>query len=453
MAPFAVQAQDLSRLQTLLSTTPQGGWVKASTGNFSSAWPVGSTSVGSTYPTLYGPGAIVYAWSSFAWDSNRGEMMLWGGGHANYAGNEMYTWRADTGAWARDSLPSRAVGNYIIDNAAPQSAHTYDGNVFVPNNDLFINFLGPTYNTGDRSKILVNGVAVNAGPWMFDPRLADGNKVGGTTGSGYDSSSLGANMWINRQGQWTGTEGPYAPYVATAYRSELGKDVVYLSMDQGSSHFPKLVRYTLGDVRNGGLDKWETIGVTTNSIVRGGTATLDTAHNLFVRAAFADNLGDLTVWNLANANATNPNLNPDIAVHLVKTNGTAFVMNENLAIEYDQANDQFILWDGSAQGKVWSTRATYLGNGQLASTWVITELASTTILQPSGNFQTGVYGKFKYIPELGAFMALNEFNTATLDAEVWLYKPFATAVPEASTVTMMLMGLGLVAWRLRRRKV
>ncbi|MBK9234536.1 MAG: hypothetical protein IPO19_00090 [Rhodoferax sp.] len=43
---------------------------------------------------------------------------------------------------------------------------------------------------------------------MFDPTKADPNKVGGTTGSGYDSSSIGGNMWINRQGQWTGTEGP-----------------------------------------------------------------------------------------------------------------------------------------------------------------------------------------------------------------------------------------------------
>lgn len=447
-----VAAQDLSRLQSLLAATPEGGWVKASTASYSDAWPTGSTSVNTMYPTQYGPGAIVYSWGSFAWDTNRGELLLWGGGHANYAGNEMYRWQADTGTWERGSLPSMVVAStYVVDHAAPQAAHTYDNNIFLPVNDMFVSFGGPVYNSGTVWNILVNGQPTVAGPWMWDPRKADPNKVGGTTGSGYDPSSLGGNMWINRMGQWTGTQGPYSPYGTTAYRNEGGKDVVYLTMDSFSSQFPSLMRYTLGDIRNGELDHWERIGVTVNSHIAQGVSTLDSKNNLLVRTAFNGNLSDLAVWNLANANPTNPGLNPDIPVNLVKTDGSPFVMTGAFAMEYDDANDQYILWDGSPLGEVWTTRASFEANGQLSRTWVVSELTSATSAHPSGSFSGGVLGKWKYIPELDAFLALNEFSGTTLDAEVWLYKPFAAAVPELGTSGLFALGLAFLSWRIRAR--
>src|SRR5687768_10761591 len=59
-------ADSFERLSSLLAATPEGGWVKASTGLFWDAWPTGADAV----PGQYGwPGAIVRAWSSFAWDS------------------------------------------------------------------------------------------------------------------------------------------------------------------------------------------------------------------------------------------------------------------------------------------------------------------------------------------------------------------------------------------------
>ena len=444
-------AQDLSRLQSLLATTPEGGWVNVGVGSFNAAWPTGSTSAGTVYPTANGPGAIVYAWSGFAWDSNRGEILLWGGGHANYAGNEIYRWQADTGTWDRGSLPSKVISsNYVVDHAAPQAAHTYDGNIFLPVNDMFVSFGGPIYNNGEEWRTLVNGVATRAGPWMWDPTKADANKVGGTTGSGYDPATLGGNMWINRQGQWTGNQGTYSPHVTTAYRNEGGQDVVYLTMDSFNSQFPGLYRYTLGDIRNGGLDNWQRIGVTANSNAAQGVLTLDSVSNLLVRTATNGTLGDLAVWKLANSNSTNPTLNKDTPVHLVTSTGTPFVMTQNHAIEFDDANNQYILWDGSAQGKVWSTRAVFNPNGTIASTWVVTELPSTTTAQPSGNFATGVLGKLKYVPELDAFIALNEFGT-NQDAQVWLYKPFSSAVPEPHVGVLMLVGAGFLLWRRRSR--
>lgn len=446
------QAQDLSRLQNLLASTPAGGWVKVNTGLYSSAWPTGSVAVPA--PTG-GPGAIVYSWSGFAWDSNRAEIVLWGGGHANYSGNEIYLWHADTGLWSRGSLPSARNGNYIVDAAAPQSSHTYDGNTFLPVNDLFITFGGPTYNSGEGFVNFVNGVEVKAGPWMWDPTKANPNLVGGTTGSGYDPTVAGGNMWINRQGQWTGTEGPYSPHNTAAYRTENGHDVVYLTMDSWNSLHPALMKYTIGDVRNGGLDKWEWIGVTNTSLVGQGAGTLDTTNNLFVRTAKNGAIGDLAVWDLDFANPNNPNANADIPVHLVQPDGTPFVMDGWYGIDYDAADGQLVLWDDRNQGKVWVTQAVYGPDGRLSTTWVVVPLLSTTAAQPTNVSVDGVLGKWKYVPELGAFMAMDELD-ATKDAGIWLYKPLPTAltaaVPEPGSTSLMLAGLSVVGLWLRSRR-
>jgi len=444
----------LTYLEGLLAATPEGGWVKASTNVFSDAWAGGSTAV--QYPSYQNPGAIVSAWSSVAWDSTRGDLLLWGGGHANYAGNEMYVWDGATGSWGRGSLSSRVDSNYfVVDNAAPQSAHTYDNNIYLPMNDMFLTFGGASFQSGGGFTVLNGSTVEHAGPWLWDPTKADPNKVGGTTGSGYDPTSIGGEMWINRQGQWTGIEAVGYGNGTAAYRTENGKDVVYLTADTQSSGFPSLYRYTLGDVRNGGIDTWEKIGVMENSAAFAGAGTIDSKNNLYIRTA--KNTGqytsELAVWDISKANANNPNANKDIAIQLVKEDGTPFLMTGAFGIEYDMANDQILLWDGSDKGTVWSVRISYDPSGNILTTLTVKKLISTTLAQPTGNFSNGVFGKWDYIDELDAFIAVNEFFSATGDAEVWLYKPFSDhaggdggsgTVPEPGSLALACIALALM---------
>lgn len=438
---------DISRLQGLLAAIPEGGWVQANTTTYSSAWVAGAAAVP---PTPGGPGSVVAAWSSFAWDSTRGDLLLWGGGHANYAGNEMYVWDGGTGAWARGSLSSRVDASYnVVDNAAPQSAHTFDNNNYLPINDMFLTFGGGAYQSGSN----FSSAKGREGPWLWDPAKADPNKVGGTSGSGYDPTSLGGNMWTNRQGQWSGTEVPGYINGTTAYRTENGKDVVYLTADSNASGFPSLYRYTLGDVRNGGADKWEMVGVMVNSVGYTGAATIDTANNLYVRSSIGGAYGDLAVWDLDYSNPANPGNNRDVSVNLQYADGTPFEINASYGVEYDSASGKILLWSGAAKGKVWSVSPEMDSAGKVLNKWTVTALSSTTAQQPSGNFGTGVLGKWKYVSELGAFVALNEYSFSTGDAEVWLYKPFALAVPEPSVYLMMLAGVGVMGWVMRRRRM
>src|SRR4051794_10697886 len=72
-------AEDVQYLRDLLAATPPGGWVRANTNRFSDAWTTGPDALPDG--SFSDPSAVVRAWSSFAWDSNRGNLLLFGGGH------------------------------------------------------------------------------------------------------------------------------------------------------------------------------------------------------------------------------------------------------------------------------------------------------------------------------------------------------------------------------------
>lgn len=458
----------MQRLTSLLGTTPEGGWVQANTNSFSDAWPTGADAV--NVNSYSNPGRIVSAWSSFAWDSTRQDLLLFGGGHANYAGNEMYVWDGATGKWGLGSLPSRTVSagpyqpSYIVDGVAPQSVHTYDNNLYLPHNDMFVTFGGAVYNSGGRFTTNIGGVEQKAGPYLWDPTKADPAKVGGTTGSGYNMVNVaeGGNMWTNRAGS---IDNPalydFAAWHVngtTAYSEENGKDVAYFTANIQASGNAYLFRYEFGDVRGGGIDQIIQVGDSINSLTAKGAATIDTDHNLYIRTAQGalanGHTAELAVWDL-----TNPagGIRHDIPVDLVNPDGTPFTLanSGNMGIDYDPKHHQLVLWDGNATdpGTVWTVDVPdgpVSGIG--ASPWVAIKHTSTTAATPHGSFETGVLGKWKYVSELGAFVALDEMKNG--DAGVWLYKPTSVSVvPEPESYAMLLAGLSMITViALRRRK-
>ena len=79
---------NLTPLLNTLSATPERSWVRVNLNNYQDVWapddlrPLNLAS----NPT---PEKIIIAWSSFAWDTKRGKLILYGGGHANYSGNDI----------------------------------------------------------------------------------------------------------------------------------------------------------------------------------------------------------------------------------------------------------------------------------------------------------------------------------------------------------------------------
>ncbi|MBW8844399.1 MAG: hypothetical protein JF607_05435 [Burkholderiales bacterium] len=417
-----VQAQDLQRLKGLLDSVTPGSWVQANVNSFSTAFPVGSVAVPSS--GLSDSGAVVRAWSSFTWDSQRGNLLLFGGGHYNYLGNEMYVWNGSTGLWTRGSLPSAVFApDYMVtDNSAPQSAHTYDNNNFLPVNDRFLTFGGATHPYGGIFRAPIDGVITRTGPWMWNPNLADATKIGGSSGSGYDPSVAGGSMWTDRRLSQSGATLASHINGTTAYRTENGKDVLYVTSDGGQTGLPSLYRYTVGNVANGESDQIEWIGRTASVVAHEGAGTIDTARNLFVRTTgHPEYANDLLIWKLTGASSSSIVL--EVGVDLVKEDGSALSLALGAGLDYDEILDQYVAWDGTDGGTVYVFRAETDAAGNLLKQWHAKTVKSQTLAQPTGHFVTGVFGKWKYVKQLGAYVALDEYNSGIGDAGVWFYKP------------------------------
>jgi hypothetical protein len=94
-------------------------------------------------PGRTGPAAVMSAWSGGAYDSRRDQLVVTGGGHTDYAGNELYafdiaalTWRRIWGPTPAGQIQTGSVAygeTYL--NGDPRSVHTYAGLVYLPTQD------------------------------------------------------------------------------------------------------------------------------------------------------------------------------------------------------------------------------------------------------------------------------------------------------------------------------
>jgi hypothetical protein len=122
-------------------------------------------------PNGSGPTSIIAAWNGGFFDSTRNRYIVMGGGHGDYAGNEMYAFSLDTLQWSRiwgptpnSQIPPQpaAVGE-TYDDGNPRSRHTYSGIQYLPNVDKYFVHGGSLWS-GSGGFGLVT--------WFFDPTTA-----------------------------------------------------------------------------------------------------------------------------------------------------------------------------------------------------------------------------------------------------------------------------------------
>ena len=288
-------------LLPLVGTMPEGTWAKVSSNLFSDVWtppelrPLNHLS----NPT---PASIILPWSGFGWDTRRGDLIIYGGGHANYSGNDVYRWHASSLLWERASLPSEITqiytsnGYMAIDgtDAAPASAHTYDNDIYLPIIDRFLTLGGGLYNTGGpyiRADEVTPGAVRTTGPYLFDPDRANGNEVGGTTGSHVQRVAphpeiLGGRMWQNRdltKNRPSDAKPTKYGMGCTAYAEENGADVVYIGATGGGGTNLDLFRYQITDAADPTTDSMSKVGRFWYGTAGQTSCAYDPFRKLFVR--------------------------------------------------------------------------------------------------------------------------------------------------------------------------
>ena len=159
-------------------------------------------------PNQSGFAAVITAWSGGAADIKRGRLLVWGGGHGDYSGNEIYAFDINTLKWDRLSNPSTNVGgdesSGIYPDGTPRARHTYDYIEYIPTIDAFCTFGGgamyPTGGTGSRKTFCYD--------FKLNKWIQKNDAITGGIGaiSGYDPYTQ--KLWI----QGTGNNPPLAEW-------------------------------------------------------------------------------------------------------------------------------------------------------------------------------------------------------------------------------------------------
>lgn len=402
-----------------LSTMAPNSWQRLNLNTFVSVVPQDSQL---PIQTFVSPTTKISAWTGAAWDSNRGNLLLWGAAYNGYEGNEVYVWNGNTGLWSRGSLPSQVTpvnangAMTTVDgvNNAPVSGETYDNLVYLQNVDR----LGVVGVSRDGQTWLNQDGSVT-GPYFWDPAKANANQVGGITGSQVSpdtfASVVGGQMWQNRNNgdQLNGTWGKQSHGTSDAI-SVNGKDVVYLT-----DEFDRLWRYTVSGL-DPATDTWELIGKSAITGEAGwGAAAIDTTRGIYLKTVTAGKFG---YWNIDSGLSADFNTEVLITPILADSSLTAPDFR-NFGVEFDPVQGVFTLWDGSAF--VWLLKPPTLLDG--SGDWVLERVTVAGAGPEIPAEYTGVYGKWQYLEEEGAFLGVID----PYAGDIFLYKPLG-AEPASS---------------------
>lgn len=407
-------------LLEVVTAMPEGSWQKVNENLFSDVWTPSALRPLNKRSNPR-PEKIIVAWSSFAWDYLRGRLFLYGGGHANYSGNDVYLWHGASRLWERAALPSEIVqddfGNWrAIDGVfnAPSSAHTYDNSVFLPVSGRFLTYGGAAYNNGGAYMYQADAATERpTGPYVFDADRADGDKVGGATGShvqrnGAYPEIVGGEMWSNRDiyGNIAGNPPLPTNFVqgTTATTIEAGNDVVYVMARSGGTA-RQLYKHTIRDINDPAQDTWEQVGRYFNGFNQQGGGAYSQALNAYVATAGTQFL----YWDLGTPGQQNNN-----QLFVPEDVTGEFEASQLYGLDYYPDGNAFYLWGG--YGEVWR-----LDPPPVLSTegWAISRETSGGVPEPQKGPGTGILGKWEFAPDLNAFIGLEDAQ----EGNIWLYKP------------------------------
>jgi hypothetical protein len=432
-----------TRALDLIEAATVGSWVKLNTNALSAVW----TPVALNPDPDFTPETVINAWGGLAWDTQRGKFVAHGGGHANYKGNEVYTWDVATGQWSRGSLPSALVSLgslgatggledelMPIDRAAPNSCHQYATPTYLPVVDRVVYFCGAGHlNARTNIFARADGSVYYPGPFFWNPTLADANKVGGTQGShvrrtpAYSSATsiAAGNMWQAR-GLWQGlTVGEGFAFLDSnaAYRTEGGQDVVYITATPDNSAVePRLYRYAVHPSNNPALDTWQFIGEYWTGYGYGeGGAFIHPAFDIFVKPS-ATGTG-LTYWKLDAASIADPTNNRDLQLTPTVASGTTFSNFNGSALSWDPKRGVAAIWQGGTALWKMQPPTTFGTTG-----WVVSSLAVTNPSIGPAVSINAVQNRMRYLAALDAYVAIAEGS----NGDVWAYKPSGWSRPGAN---------------------
>lgn len=444
-------------LLDLVAAAPPNSWIKLNQNLLYQVWPANDFIPTSSPAGPGTPSAVIRAWSSFAWDPLRSRLILYGGGHANYDGNEVYIFDGTTRQWslgfyATDVVPyPGSPGEYVtVDGPlhSPVSAHTYDNTTYLPVLDRYLTFGGAAAHTGG-SYIIHDGDAKrSSGPYTLDLTHAGKGWVAGLPdtnvhrGAASNVNLPGASAWAVRDyykdhPDPNGLLPSMSAHIScgSAYAVENGHDVVYLTTRPGF-HLHR-IEFVDHDYRNDIITR---VGTANNNPNQWDATLAFDPIKRIVLILGTNSQSMFWGWDISGGITGNFNV---FSSGLTGSGVSAWLsaFKQEHGIDYDPINQRFVLW--SEGGQVFGV--THNG-GNLSSNWQIEELRSNSgdagVDRPKTRVElnaetfgvysksdTGITGKWKWASDLNAFVGLQH----TYFGNVWIYKPANWTSPNTAS--------------------
>jgi hypothetical protein len=324
----------------VLDDIKPGEWYEAPNSKLSQARP------NPLPPGASGISAVMAAWSGGAYDGKRDRLIVWGGGHTDYAGNEIYVFDIATLKWMRTTNPSVDVAGVessgIYPDNLPRARHTYNYITYVANIDRFCTMGGAgLYPSGQTNDEVTRCFDFAKGAWETKS-LAPTANIG--TLAAYDAGT--GKVWSLAGGQ----DGSFASW-------------------------------------DGASDKWKKYGENNGFVPYSYTPAIGQGKMVIVGG------GKISYFDLAHPEALTIDL---------KTGGDADIVDQsNPGFAYDAKANLFVAWNG---GK--NVYGLDLGK----SVWTKVAPASTNKVTPTAAQPNGTYGRFQYIASRDLFVGVNSVD-------------------------------------------
>jgi len=317
---------------------------------------------------------VVRAWGGGALDTKRNRLILWGGGHNDYWGNELYAFEVATGTWKRLTDPSKGTvtNQDPLPDGNPVSRHTYDGIDYVHHADVLFAQGGSRASDGGGTDVT----------WTFD---------------------FVTSAWTNHAPD---PKGPGGYCIATAYdpnsKSIFARSTKNLYIyDLESNVWTPLVGFGYTPL----WPRYERWG--------DKTGTVDPKRHLF----WSVGNGDILVWSIdekklvtedwvttGGGDYSNAGYVKGYPEQLFESGGGAVYNVDAPGFDYDVQADALVGWPNAGSPYVLdlTTKIWEKGSDQGA---------------PTSKTSGGTYGRFRYIPAYNVFILV-----VSVDKNVFFYK-------------------------------
>lgn len=372
---------DLSELERALVKLPADTWYEAPGSLMRDACVPDSVGVRG----VVGCAAIVSAWNGGAYDSVRRRMLIWGGGHEDYWGNELYAFDLRTGKWSRLTEPSRVPEGATsatffnrdpLSDGQPVSRHTYDGVEFLDDLGVLWAHGGSRARDGGGTKVT----------WRFEEAKGWTQHAPGV--GGYMLAT--AYHAATRQVLVNATESLHVYHVDTDTWSNA----------PGFGYAPLWPRYTGGD-RTGAIDARRGLFWSVGS-------KMVLVWDIVANKAVTDDWKSTGGGDYTNAAKVMPN-HPE---QLFEGGGGEVYNAGAPGFDYDSAADAMVAWPNKG--------APYALDLQTKE-WK----AGSATNAPESKNSGGTYGRWRYLARYNVFLLVN-----SVDENVHFYKHTAGCGPQ-----------------------